>query len=189
MVSRSLAIVAPALILTGCAASARLSELETLLAAQDSATAALEQWCARRGLADPPTIRAVPAAPDAAPPAPPGDARALLEADAHEALAYRHVELTCGETVLSVAHNWYVPARLTGPMNAALAESEASFGKVAAPLAYRRERLDSIEGAGPGCPAGTVLTHRALLRLPDSRPLALLVECYTEANLRPDPAG
>jgi hypothetical protein len=28
-----------------------------------------------------------------------------------------------------------------------------------------------------------VLSHKAMLRLPDGRALALLVECYTAANL------
>jgi hypothetical protein len=185
-VSRIAAIVAPALLLTGCAAQARLADLETVLAARDSATLALEDWCARRGIADPATIRAVPiAAPDAPLPA---DGRALLAATADEPIAYRHVALACGDTVLSVAHNWYRPGQLTDAMNRELAEGESSFGKVVAPLGYRRERLESAPGAGAGCPPDTVLTHRALLRLPDGAPLALLVECYTEANLRADPA-
>ena len=104
-----------------------------------------------------------------------------MPADAQ--LGYRHVRLACGTNVLSEAHNWYVPGRLTPAMNAALAATTIPFGKVAAPLGFRRERLDSKRGARPECPRGTILSHRALLRLPDGRPLALLVECYTRANL------
>ncbi|WP_156839956.1 hypothetical protein [Novosphingobium aquimarinum] len=183
--SRIAAIAVPALLLTGCAAQARLSDLETVLASRDSATLALEDWCARRALANPATIRAVPITqPDTPLPV---DGRALLAASADEPIAYRHVALACGDTVLSVAHNWYRPDKLTDAMNRELANGQSSFGKVVAPLGYRRERLESAPGAGAGCPADTVLTHRALLRLPDGAPLALLVECYTEANLRADP--
>lgn len=183
--SRINAIVAPALLLTGCAAQARLADLEAVLASRDSATLALEDWCARRAIAEPATIRAVPIAGDDAPV--PSDGRALLAASPAEAIAYRHVALACGDTVLSVAHNWYRPGLLTPAMNRELADGESSFGKVVAPLGYRRERLESAPGAAEGCPQDTVLTHRALLRLPDGAPLALLVECYTPANLRADP--
>ncbi|HMO67078.1 MAG TPA: hypothetical protein PKE25_00155 [Novosphingobium sp.] len=168
------------LTLAACAAPG-LSRLEATLASHDSATLALENWCQARGLADPPAIRAEPEAGAAA--APPADLASLLALSADEAPAYRRVALTCGDAVLSRAHNWYVPARLTPAMNAELAMSTTPFGKVAAPLGFRRERLDSQRGAAPGCPAGTLLSHRARLILPDGRPLALLVECYTPANL------
>lgn len=120
---------------------------------------------------------------------PPADLRRLLGADAQTAIGYRHVRLSCGAppagpVVLSEAHNWYLPSRLTAEMNATLAGSDTPFGKVAAPLHFARERLDSRRGRAPACPARTVLSHRALLRLPDGRPLALVVECYTAANLR-----
>lgn len=113
----------------------------------------------------------------------PADARALLQVPPAAPLGYRHVGLSCGGRTLSVAHNWYVPERLTPAMNATLAATRTPFGKVAAPLDFRRERLDSRRGARPECPADTILSHRALLRLPDGRPLALLVECYTRENL------
>jgi hypothetical protein len=109
--------------------------------------------------------------------------RRLLGVTAGEALAYRHVRLTCGTRVLSVAHNWYVPGRVTPAMNHALAATDRPFGKVVALLRFTRERLASRRGAAAGCPKDTVLSHRALLRLPDGRPLSLVVECYTPANL------
>jgi hypothetical protein len=105
----------------------------------------------------------------------------LLGADGP--IGYRHVRLSCGDVVLSEAHNWYLPGRLTPAMNAALAASDTPFGKVAAPLHFTRRPLDSRRGRAPACPADTVLSHRALLRLPDGQPLALVVECYTSANL------
>lgn len=161
--------------------SPRLTQLETTLAANDSATAALGQWCAVRGFADPPAITAAPVKDGGA--AEPGDARQLLDTPPGQPLGYRHVRLACGNLVLSEAHNWYVPARLTPLMNAALAQTDTPFGKVVSSLHFTRERLASQRGRGPGCPAGTVLTHRALLRLQGGRPLALVVECYTRANL------
>ena len=52
----------------------------------------------------------------------------------------------------------------------------------AAALRFARERIAS---AGiEGCPAGTILRHKALLRLPDGHPVSLVIECYTRANLR-----
>ncbi|MFM6832719.1 MAG: hypothetical protein ACKOVA_20640, partial [Novosphingobium sp.] len=93
------------------------------------------------------------------------------------------VRLTCGDTVLSVAHNWYVPARLTPEMNRTLETTDAPFGKVVAPLGFRRERLASRRGRMAECPEGTILSHRAVLRLLDGRAISLVVECYTRANL------
>jgi hypothetical protein len=108
----------------------------------------------------------------------------MLGSDAASTVGYRHVRLSCGPVVLSEAHNWYLPSRLTPAMNTALATSDTPFGKVAAPLHFTRLALDARRGRAPSCPANTVLSHRALLRLPDGRPLALVVECYTAANLR-----
>lgn len=172
-----------ALLLSGCAGpqARRLRRFEATLAANDSATRALEQWCAVERLGDPPDVTAEVL--DTAPPREPADVRSLLGVGAKTPLGYRHVRLSCQGATLSLAHNWYVPDRLTPDMNRALAASHVPFGKVAAPLGYRRERLSSRRGPGRDCPTGTILSHRALLRLPDGRALALLVECYTAANL------
>lgn len=158
-----------------------LRPFEAALAAHDSATAALEEWCSRNQLGMPPKMTAAvldgPAARE------PADARQLLGISPHTPLAYRHVQLACGGTALSMAHNWYVPERLTPAMNQALETSQVPFGKVAAPLRYRRERLSRLPHGSAECPRGTILGHRAMLRLPGGQPLALLVECYTAANL------
>lgn len=177
MASRLLPLAA--LALSACARP-QLPAFERTLAAQDSATAALGQWCADRRLATPPVIRAERLT-DATPP-PPG-LRALLQAAPDEPLAMRRVRLRCGNVVLSEAWNWYRPARLTPAMNATLDSSDTPFGRVAAPLGFRRERLSSRRGRAHGCPAGTILSHRALLRLPDGQPLALVTECYARAAL------
>lgn len=169
-----------ALLLTGCT-TPRLAEFERTLAAQDSATAALGQWCKARRIADPPTIRAEQSgrAPLASP-----EVRRLLGVSEAEPVAFRHVRLACGAAVLSEADNWYVPARLTPAMNAMLATTQTPFGKVVAPLGFRRERLAQQRGRSGDCPAGTVLSHRALLRLPDGQPLSLVTECYTRGNVQ-----
>lgn len=100
-----------------------------------------------------------------------------------EAVAFRHVRLACGDTVLSDAQNWYVPARLTNDMNQTLETTETPFGRVVAPLQFHRERLDQMRGAMAECPRGTILSHRALLRAASGKPISLVVECYTRANL------
>ena len=175
----ALAALAGVGLLAGCASPA-LPRFEATLAANDSATAALEQWCAARAIAAPARITA--SVVDGGP-GEPAKARSLLGVSAGEPLGFRHVRLDCGGKVLSEAYNWYVPARLTSEMNATLATTRTPFGKVAAPLGFSRERLASARGAKLGCPAGSVVSHRAMLRLADGRGLALLVECYSRANL------
>lgn len=164
-------------------AAPTLAEFEAVLARHDSATLALEEWCAMRGLADQAKITAhtVSAASDA----PPAEMRERLDLGGDEAFALRNVRLSCGPTVLSVAWNWYVPARLTPEMNEALRSTDVPFGKVVAPLGFRRKSLATVAGPARNCPADTISTHLAMLVLPDGRPLAYLVECYTAANLAP----
>jgi hypothetical protein len=158
-----------------------LAQFEAALAAQDSATAALRQWCEVRHLAANPAMRAVTVVGKSA--TPPADLRRQLAIPGDTAFAYRHVRLSCGGKVLSEAHNWYVPERLTAAMNTALAETDTPFGRIAAPLGFRRERIAGERGQTDFCPTGTILAHKALLRLPDGRPLSLVIECYTAANL------
>lgn len=166
--------------------SPSLKDFEAALAANDSATAALRDWCAARGIADPAIITAE-RLNDRPLPHPPEDLRHLLGLDSHgiarEDIGYRHVRLRCGRTVLSEAHNWFVRPRLTEAMNRQLDETDMPFGKVAAPLGFKREPLLTRAGCAGTCPAGTISTHRALLRLSDGRPLALVIEFYTPANL------
>lgn len=144
---------------------------------------ALTDWCQSRRIAQPAVLVARPVLGESR--GEPSDARNLLAVTEDAPLGYRHVRLACGEAVLSEAHNWYVSSRLTPAMNATLADTETPFGKVAAPLNFSRTRLAEQRGARFGCPVGTVLSHRALLRVADGTPLALVIECYTAANLRP----
>lgn len=179
-------IAAASLSQTGCThrqTDADHAAFEANLAAHASATEALRQWCELRGIASPAEIVAVQVAGADQPP--PAGIHSQLGVPADEPLGYRHVRLTCGNHILSDAHNWYVPARLTAEMNHQLAETQMPFGRVAASLKFTREPLASARRGDPACPAGAISTHRALLRLPDGQPLALVEECYTEANLRP----
>ncbi|MFM5884080.1 MAG: hypothetical protein ACKOQ3_01890 [Novosphingobium sp.] len=160
-----------------------IAALERALGTNPSATRALESWCAARGLAQDPQIVARRLKGEAGPER--EDLRARLGVGGDAPLGYRHVELVCGQRVLSEAHNWYRRDLLSAEMNAALDTSDTPFGKVVGPLDFTRETLDSRHGGEPGCPAGTVLSQIALLRLPDGRPLALVTECYTRAAIEP----
>lgn len=172
---------------TAPARAPTLEEFEQVLRRHDSATLALEEWCALRGMADPARVTArtvtqtIKVDSDAAE----LPIRQRLALDPGETMAMRHVQLTCGSTVLSVAWNWFVPDRLNADMKEALRLSDAPFGKVVAPLGFRRRPLSTVAGPADHCPADTISTHRAMLVLPDGRPLAYLVECYTAANLAP----
>ena len=177
----SLVLVAAHAAFAGHVDAKLLDSFEAALAAQDSATAVLTEWCAARGIADPAKIIAQPVEGDDALPAP--DLAQTLGVSDEAPLGYRHVRLSCGGKTLSEAHNWYVPARLTAAMNETLATTHTPFGTVAAPLGFRRERLGSVRARLAGCPADTVLAQRALLRLPSGEVLALLTECYTSAIL------
>jgi hypothetical protein len=162
-----------------------LDAFEANLAAHASATEALRQWCQTRGIADAAQITARFVPGNDAPP-PPG-LRTTLGVSEAEPLGYRHVQLVCGDVVLSQAHNWFVPARLTADMNRQLAQTNRPFGRVAADLNFSRQPIASARRGAPACPAGAISAHRALLRLPDGSGLALVVECYTAANLAPAP--
>lgn len=176
--------VAALLALAACAPT--LSRFERTLAANDSATAALQQWCAARGIASPAAIVAESnhSEQEEASPA----IRAALGVGAEEPLVYRHVRLRCGHAVLSDAKNWYVPARLTPPMNTALETTKTPFGTVVRPLGFHRERLESRRGRATECPTRTVLSHKAVLRLADGQAISLVIECYTRANLAKEPS-
>lgn len=60
-------------------------------------------------------------------------------------------------------------------MNRQLAESDVPFGTVAASLGFTREPIASARRGDPGCPVRAISTHRALLRLAEGQPLALVV--------------
>ncbi len=116
---------------------ALLQSLNAEILAASSATRELEEWCGEHRMADEPKIVATRVAGVRKEPS----AEQLQRLDVRDAseVRYRRVELRCGAHVLSEADNWYVPARLTPEMNAALETTETPFGKAVAPLRpYRR---------------------------------------------------
>ena len=140
------------------------------LQASNSATAVLQRRCAGGTLAA--TVdRSLSRAPSPT-------HREALAVTAGEAVAYRGVRLMCGAVVLSTAENWYVPARLTPEMRAALA-GNAPFGAVILPLQPRRTTLSVVRlGDDP------VLQVEAIVIGADRRPLAYVVETYAATVLR-----
>ena len=171
------------LALTGaCAQAGTLTEFRQTLASHDSATVALEQWCERRGIMAPAHVLAVAQDDAAAVPASPA-LRAALGVGADEPVRVRHVLLTCGNTVLSDARNWYVPARLTPDMNHTLDTPRVPFGKVVAPIGLHRVPLAHASPAQ--CPAGTIQHDTAVLHRNDGLAYSLVSECYTRANIDP----
>lgn len=176
------------------AAQEMLAALNTELLTHPSATATLERWCAAHGIAAPSEIRAerVREAEGEAP----AEVRALLGADASTPVRHRRVRLRCGATVLSEADNYYLPERLTPQMNQVLDSTDTPFGKVVRPLGFGRSTLDSRvlwSADAPAAADGTlafpafVLTHRAVLTLPDGTPFSALIERYTAAVLPAPP--
>lgn len=174
-------------------ALALLQTLNAELLSHDSATLTLDRWCAAHQMASPAKVVADPL-PVIDKPAT-AVQRLELAVSPSEPVRYRHVQLRCGEHVLSVAENWYVPSRLTSDMNRLLQTTDISFGRVVQPLHFWRHVLAAQwlwsplpigwERGGPrewapwpGMQSG-VLRHRAVLVLPDGRPLSEVIETYT----------
>lgn len=144
-----------------------------MLGQHDSATLALEAWCCHPLVALPLEASLAPClAPEVITPA--------LACLPHETIRARHVRLCCDGRTVAIASNWYVPERLTPVMNALLASTDTPFGRVVAPLNFRRTLLDSQSAARDDA----ILTHHALLTMPDRRPLAYVIECYRPAVLQ-----
>ena len=118
-------------------ALALIQTLNGEILASTSATTTLEKWCRDHHLAEDPQIVAHRTTGAEQPPT--KEQRQRLEATHDERVRHRRVELACGNRVLSVADNWYVPSRLTTDMNRQLDTTDAPFGKVVRPLApFRR---------------------------------------------------
>lgn len=209
--TRRAPLILTCLLLAACAAAPsrddRLARAELLallqtvnadLLSHDSATLTLERWCGDHHLAEPARIVARRVHDGSDKPIP-DDLRVRLRLDAKEPLRYRHVQLVCGEHVLSEADNWYVPARLTRDMNQQLEHSDEPFGKVVKALGFQRRTLSAellwsplpaqwemqpsnITMPSPTAPlriAPQVLLHRAVLYSAAQQPFSALQETYT----------
>jgi hypothetical protein len=191
-------------------ALALLQTLNADLLSGDSATLTLDRWCATHKLAEPARIIAERVKGQDAPAT--AEQRKILAVDESEPVRFRRVRLKCGEHTLSEAENWYVPSRLTPAMNDTLNDTDTAFGRVVKPLDFRRRTLSSqllwsplppdweMRAANDNKPLETtssgatlhipphVLQHRAVLTLPDGRPISTVVETYTSDVLAfPDP--
>jgi hypothetical protein len=183
-------------------ALALIETLNAQILASSSATLTLENWCRVHGLATPAQVIARRQAGAAQ--APSDQQRQELQVDAQEPVRFRRVELLCGEVLLSVADNWYVPARLTPAMNALLDTTQTPFGKVVLPLMPHRETLADTLLWSPLPPGWELSAHtepapaatagvlqmpaalfeiRAILYTPDHQPLAEVVEDYQRGIL------
>jgi hypothetical protein len=187
-------LMAPVIVLAGeihptvpAAMFGTLGRFEAQLDSTDSASEVLRRWCADRGIADPPVIRAHLSAG----PARPADraTRRRLGVGVNEPVRFRHVELACGAHVLSEADNWYRPSLLTPEMNRRLDETDAPFGVVVHDLNFHRQTLGvewlvrpARHAPSPGrtiAPPHFVLRHMAVLRADRGEPFSLVVETYT----------
>lgn len=173
-----------------------LERFNNELLASRSATAVLEAWCREHQMATPARIVAVVSHGKLKLAS--AMVRQTLEVPTNGQLRYRHVSLVCGRRVLSEADNWYVPSRLAPAMNRALDTSDIPFGRVIAPLMPERRTL-SVEWLwSPLAPRGThsgtapnralrippfILRHRAVVLDGKHRPVAFVVETYTDAVL------
>jgi chorismate-pyruvate lyase len=174
-----------------------LALIETLnadLLASRSATDTLTQWCAAHNMSVEPKIVAH-RDKDAAKPLSPAQ-RQDLGIGAEEPVVYRHVELACGDHVLSEADNWYVPSRLTPEMNRALTTSDVPFGRVVRPLQPRRQTIavtllwqplpsgwdmqkpSADHASGPLSIPPLLFEHRAVVTRADGQPIAEVDETY-----------
>lgn len=168
------------------------------LLASQTATAALEAWCAEHKMAPVPAIKAriVSGIEKALT----SEQRVRLQIDAEEPVKYRRVELVCGEHVLSEADNWYVPGRLTRDMNGIVETTDTPFGQAVAALRPFRKTFSithlwepmpppPVPGHDPGTQAQALdipwclLEHRALVFTGDGVPFAEVRETYTRAIL------
>ena len=185
--------------------SSVIQSLDVRLLSSTSATAVLEKWCSDHRLAKEPKIIAnritkIDKIPSI-------ETRHRLNVDNNELLLFRHVELSCGEHILSEADNWYVPSRLSPEINKILEQSNVPFGKAIVSLKPIRKTFysqllwsplpenweindisinaDKIS-ALPFHPAHIILEHRALVLSQDQKPLSEVHEKYTEELLKFD---
>jgi hypothetical protein len=170
----------------------------TLLAAR-SATFTLDKWCADHKLGGETKIHARLMRDVDKPII--AEQRRRLQIGDDEPVKFRHVELKCGDRVLSEADNWYVPSRLTPEMNQLLETTDIPFGRTVADLKPTRQTFaaeiiwrpleDGWEQRPPSADRPeqklqippTLFEHRALLYTPDRKPIAEVDETYTRGNL------
>lgn len=162
-----------------------LDRFDNMLRESDSATATLIEWISISTPESDVVLHAV-TLPCATPPSPVG-LLTRLDAPAND-ISYRHVRLVHKGRIVSDAHNWYVPSRLTPSMVQALATTTTPFGTLIEPLCPTRETLASEKLWSPDDPSQTLpprlLHHQALLRSGSGIPICEVSEVYTRNILR-----
>ena len=178
-------------------ALALMQTLNGEILASPSATVTLERWCRTHELAEPAQLIAHPIAASTA------DAGAAvrdhLQVSGAEPVRNRRVELRCGEHLLAIADNWYVPSRLTPAMNRLLESTQLPFGKVVQALAPQRQTLAvtllwsplaegwersthgtvaSAATAGPLKVPAALFAHQAIVFSGRHQPIAEVYEVY-----------
>ena len=164
-----------------------IASLRARILGAHSATLALEGWCAEHHLAPAPRLVAV-RLPVADKPLSAAQ-RARLAIGPDEPVRYRRVRLACGERVLSEADNWYVPARLTPAMNAALDTTRTPFGRVVRPLDPVRRTIEQRTLAVPARPGSDdrLFEIDALLTTGAGEPFCEVAETYLGGALPATP--
>jgi chorismate-pyruvate lyase len=182
-------------------ALALMQSLSAEILVSTSATTTLEKWCRDHRLAEDPRI--VARRVSGVEQQPTREQRERLQVTHGERVRYRRVELVCGNQVLSVAENWYVPDRLTAAMNRELDTTDAPFGRVVRPLGpFRRTFAARMlwrplrEGWELGLPSRTsappaekldipeaLFEHQAVLYTSRNRPFAEVHEQYQRGIL------
>ncbi|SFK52488.1 hypothetical protein [Methylocapsa palsarum] len=180
-------------------AQALLESLNTGLLSASTATAFLDQWCADHKF---PAAGKIAARIVSGRDRPVSDEqRRRLQIESGEPVAYRHVELVCGDLVLSEAENWYVPSRLSPEMNQILATTDTPFGRAVRDLKPHRKTFavemfwtPAAKGAGdgtsppehPDAPLDIpwrLFEHSALVFNADQTPFSEVHEFYTSELL------
>jgi hypothetical protein len=125
--------------LTRLEAVALLQTLNAEILASRSATVTLEEWCNEHGIAGADDKKIVARLTGAQPKNVTAEQRHRLAIGPEVEVKYRHVQLLCGDQVLSEADNWYVPSRLTAEMNRVLETTATPFGKAVMDLKPYRQ--------------------------------------------------
>jgi chorismate-pyruvate lyase len=180
-------------------ATAVVETLNATLLAARSATFALDKWCADHKLGSETKIRAR-LIRDVDKPVT-AEQRQRLQVGDDEPVKFRHVELACGDRVLSEADNWYVPSRLTADMNRLLETTDTPFGRAVANIKPFRQTFaveilwkpldDGWEQRAPAADhpeqalniPHKLFEHRALLFTPELKPISEVEETYTSESL------
>ena len=125
--------------LTRLEAVALVQTLNGEILASRSATLTLEKWCNEHGLAGVGDAKVVARSTGFERKLPTTEQRHRLGIGPEVEVKYRHVQLLCGDQVLSEADNWYVPSRLTAEMNRVLETTATPFGKAVMDLKPYRQ--------------------------------------------------